>query len=208
MPQYNGVVSYAFEVLLHLLWSYVVFAILLCVVLPAPLVLLWAFGGNGMEVALGFLILFASAPAITFGWVHLAVFTVSRVYFLPRFPYAPASVTLLVAIAFGSILLALAAYVPLPFGITLESDASATARAFERMSLLERVGFSGVLSAFVAAVGAFFLSLGGTGPYTYGLAKWLGWLIIGREAFDAFVERETAKLSREYDEYVKSIRKR
>lgn len=53
MPQYNGVVSYAFEVLLHLLWSYVVFAILLCVVLPAPLVLLWAFGGNGMEVALG-----------------------------------------------------------------------------------------------------------------------------------------------------------
>jgi hypothetical protein len=207
MPTYNGIIAYPIEVLLHLAWCYVVFAVLLCIVLPAPLVTLWALNGNGAEVALGFFMLFSSAPGLTLGWVHLAVFAVLRVYFLPRFPFAPSWVTVAIAVAFGSIALALATYVLPPFDVTLEPGAAALVRAFERTTFIERAGLFAVFTGLAATASAILLTFAGPGAYTYGLAKWIGWLVVGREAFDAFVERETAKLSREYDEYVKSIRK-
>ena len=207
MSTYNGAIAYPFEVLLHLLWSYVVFAVVLCIFLPAPLVLLGAFGGNGTEVAVGFFMLFAAVPATTFAWVHVAIFSVFRVYFAPRFPYAPFWVTLAIALTLGSTLLAAGSYVPSPFEMTLEPQVSEKIQAFAQLHFVARLGLSVLLTILVAMAGGVLLSIGGMGPFTYGLAKWLGWLIVGRDAYDAFVERERAKLSGEYGEYVKSIRK-
>lgn len=203
MPTYNGFIAYLVEVLLHLLWCYAVFAIVLCVLLPAPLVVLWALSGSGVEVASGFMKLFASAPVMTFGWVHLAVFAVFYIYFVPRFLNAPSWLTTVITVVLGSVVLTLVSYVP--FGVVLEADISGT---FERTSFTERVGLSVLLTGFAVAVGALLLWFGGVGPFTYGLAKWLGWLTVGRGGFDAFVERERARLSREYDDYVNTIRKR
>ena len=64
-------------------------------------------------------------------------------------------------------------------------------------------------SAFVGAamVGAVLMKVGGTGLLHWGLGRWVGWFVAGRDAFRAFLVADAERLKREYDAYAKFVRK-
>lgn len=203
MPRYNGAVSYLIEVPLHLLWCYAVVS-LLVPIFAVPLVIVALMSEEIFKT------LFSSASAVLdavpfiLGALHFYTFMRFRQFVQPRFPYAPALLTFVVAALAGSVLLALA-WTADRFSVRLVSEGLAGFR--EWADVMGRFSLAIVLAI-----------LGGTFGYMQrwtnqdvaplsAVGAWMGRLIVGRETYDAFVAGEWARLEKEYDDYRKEIRR-
>ena len=100
MPQYNGPISFVFEVLAHLLWCYFIFALTYLIFAGALFALLGAkFGGFVLVAGLA-----ASNPTFSVGMLHFMTMVWFTVYFAPRFRYTTQLLTFVLAMSFGAMI--------------------------------------------------------------------------------------------------------
>lgn len=128
-----------------------------------------------------------------FSFAHVMTFLMFQAYFSSRFAYAPAPLTFVVAGAIGCALLGLNWTM---MSGDWDSDAMAT-----------RLLWAAILTAGLSLLGALIWHIGGSSALHWGPGRWLGWLIVGRVAFEAFLEQEAARLRREYGEHVDTVRR-
>jgi hypothetical protein len=160
---------------------------------PALIALIYAVSGNidrAFGVWQGFPL---NVSSWSLGLGYVTTFTTFRAYFAPRFSQASRYTTLAVAVILASGLLAL--------GWTM------VAGDWEVRPFVYRLTLAAVVAAGAAVIGELLYRIGGVGQYVIG-SRWLGRLLVGRNEYDAFVEREAERLKQDYDDYVKSIRKR
>jgi len=202
MPKFNGVVSYPIEVLLHLLWCYVCFS-LVYAGLTIPFTAAAAFGGHLGEALAAWVALFAGNALFFLACVHALTCLMFRSYFVPRFPYAPPLLTFALAALFGSVIVSVAAGAD-----SYVADAAALSQWWDGHRSYVLTWFLGAQIGASAAglFGWLIYSLGGQAAAMSGVGRWLGWLIVGRAAFDAYVEREASQLQKEYDGYASRLR--
>jgi hypothetical protein len=191
MPQYNGPASYVVEVLEHLLRHYIVWMFVYAVVLPAPFAI-WGALTIGFEGVLPWLHLSVGSPIWWFSVSHWVMFGAFPFYASARFPYASPYLTFAIAGLAGSALLA--AVWTLFNGAWIEG------------TFLHLLLWAGAGTVAAGALGAGLMKLGGTGELHSGLGRWIGWLVVGRNAFEAFLAVDAARLKREYEAFAKPRR--
>jgi hypothetical protein len=198
MPRYNGVLAYMFEVTLQVLWSYLLWCLLLGLVSAGFSALTGAHG----EAPLFTLRQVADLTVI----VTAFVFASFRYFFQPRFAYAPIVVTFVLAGIFGCVIVAFAAIIS-AFGETGLSVVDVPSWIVSDGVVGRYLSWAAVAIGIggLMALGERFI--GSWGAWTFGLGRWWGRLLVGRAAYDAFAETEAARLHRAYDDHVASIRK-
>ena len=202
--QRNVGIGYGFEVVGHLLWAYAVMIVVWSVL--SGLFFLVISGGK-IDIVRDTLIAFA-APSFFFATVHVFIFAAFRYYFLPRFPNAPLSYTFVIATVAGSILLTLVWTLD-AFRTSAPSNSFGIFPAWVGDHLPGLLMLSGMAAGLTLAAGAFgwlLEQLGGQQRLMWGAGRWLGWLITGREAYEAFLAKEAARLHQAYEDYVAEIR--
>jgi hypothetical protein len=189
MPRFNGYIAFPFEVLAHLLSCYLLTGFLFLVIA----VVVVALFGHGVDGAVLIAVLAARYPS---GSVAVLQFVVMGQYwlnFMPRFPYAPPAMTFALATLFGA-LIVVATWVVENYSADASSQAIAVWIA-SHQSGLEQWFFGSVLASLLAAL---------VGQINYELhwwffgppwapTRWLGWLMVGREAYEDFIERERTR---------------
>lgn len=165
-------------------------------------------GGGNVAGAAGIVGHFLSLPTFVLGGLHLATFAAFRYYVAPRFPDVSPLVTFAVAAPLGAALLGggwtLAGFVadtahgPIA---TLPSWAVAHSDWVVTMFIL-----SSATTLVAAVVGAGLFALSRGGALNFGLARFIGGLMVGRTQYDAFAAREHERLQSEYDDYVREVR--
>ena len=192
MPQYNGPLTFVVEVLMHLVRSYLAWMFVLAVVLPAPFVIWAAFTVGFEEAVRPWLALWFVSLTAWFGFAHLMTFASLPYYLPPRFPYASLLLTFAIAASVGTALLG--------------ANWTWIGGVWAGDALANRFVWAGILTIGVSAIGAFLMKLGGTGLLHWGIGRWLGWFVVGRPAFEAFLVKDAARLKQAYDEYAESVR--
>ena len=193
MPQYHGPVRFLVDVLAHLVRNYLAWMFVFAIVLPSPF-FLWAIIAVGVEETL------RTWPPLTlasvsswFSFAHVMTFLMFRHYFSPRFPYASPYLTFAIAAPVGAALVG--------------TNWMLNGGGWAGDALLNKFEWAGVVTAGAAILGALIAHLGGTGALHWGPGRWFGWLVVGRAAFEAFLEQDAERLEREYDAYARSVRK-
>lgn len=200
MPKYNGSVSFVVEVLAHLLWCYIIFALAFLIFAGAFFALLGAgFGGFVLVAGLA-----TGDPPFSIGSLHFVTMGWFTVYFAPRFPYASQLLTFALATLFGAMTVT-TAWALDRFGMP-SSEAAGVWVASHSDDLAVTPAIVIAASVIAGLIGKL-VHVGGVGAYLWGPGRWIGWVIVGRAAYEAFAEREAARLRREYDEYVGSLHK-
>lgn len=192
MPQYNGPLAFLLGVLLQLLRSYAAWIFIFAIVMPAPFAIWGMVEGRVEEAVRMWLPRSSVSLSSWFSFAHLMTFLMFQPYFASRFPYAPAPLTFVVAGAIGGALLGLNWTL---MGGDWNSDA-----------MTARLLWAAIVTAGMGLFGALMWHVGGSSALHWGPGRWLGWLFVGRTAFEAFLEQEAARLRREYGEYVDSVR--
>jgi hypothetical protein len=193
MPQYNGPASYLVEVLEHLLRHYVVWLFVYAVVLPAPFVIWGALTVGLQHSLLTWLSLSVGWPVWWFSVSHLVAFAALPYYVDARFPYASPYLTFAIAGLAGASLLA--TFWTISGGVWMGD------------TFLDRFQWAGLATIAAAAFGAALLKIGGTGALHFGSSRWMGWLVVGYSAFEAFLAKDAERLKREYEEFAKPVRR-
>lgn len=193
MPRYHGLAWFLIEVLEFLLRLYIVWLFVIAIVLPAPFVI-WAAFTVGFEDAIRpWLSLSVGLPLWWFAMAHWMTFLAFPYYARARFPYASPCMTFAIA-GFAGVGLLGAVW-------TYFGDAWAGDR------LLNPFQWAGLATICAAALGALMMTLGGTGQLHWGLSRWIGWLLVGREGFEAFLTADMERLKRDYEKFAKPSRK-
>jgi hypothetical protein len=133
------------------------------------------------------------APVWWFGVSHLVAFAGLPYFVRARFPYVSPYLTLTIAALVGAALLASVWTV---FGGTWPGE-----------TFLSRFLWAALATIGASIFGAALMKLGGTGQLHWGLSRWIGWFVVGRDAFEAFLATDAERLKRKYDEYADSVRK-
>ena len=201
MPTYNGAFSFVLEVLLQALWSAFVWA------LPAAGLLTAAVYATGIG-PWDFLAT-ADGLVVLVEVTVVAAFATFPIYFRPRFSYAPALLVFLIAALLGSVSLS-AAWTLLEFSEAPVADwAAFPAWISSHQEYPDRMfAYASLTVICLGALGAAMHWFGNLGSMTFfGLGRWWGRLLVGRDAFDAFAEREAGRIKQAYDDYVKQVRR-
>ncbi len=173
MPEYNGPTYFTVEVLVHLLRNYLAWILLFAILLPAPWAISTALRVGVEEAVQSWLPLQFWSVSSWLSFAHVMTFFTFLYYFVPRFPYASRYTTFAVAAAIGALLLGL--------NWTLSSG------AWAGETLINRFLWAGVVTVGIAAVGMLTFQLLGSGIFRWGPGRWLGWFIVGRAPYEAFV---------------------
>lgn len=203
MHRYNGAVSYLIEVPLHLLWCYAVLSIWVAL-FAIPIVVIVAMSEQVVATLISSASAMLSAIPFILGALHVWAFVRFRQYILPRFPHAPALLTFVVSALSGSLLIALA-WTANRFSVELLSEGWA---GFHELSdVFARFSLATILAIIGGVVGYLQRYTGQDGAPLDGIGAWMGRSIVGREVYDAYSARETARLKRDYDDHRQAVRR-
>lgn len=178
MPRYSGPIIFLFEVLAHLLLCYLVLTVLAACVIS-------------LLVSIGSIFSSDPLPNLLFWWivdgrmalflsVHIAIFSNWRLLVWPRFSYAPALATFAFSALLGSSVLA----------VVLALDRPKAGNYWVFLLLLVGAAMLGGL------LDRFNYYWGGGAGAPPAIGRWVGRFLVGREAFDTFVEQEAARLNK------------
>jgi hypothetical protein len=183
MPQYNGPGYFFVEVLVHVLRNYLAWFLLFAILVPAPFALMTMARG-GFEEAVESLFpsfqLWSVSSWLSFA--HVMTFFLFPIYFAPRFPYMSPYLSFAQAGVIGALLLAV--------NWTLATG------NWAGETLLTRFLWAATVTAGVAATGALTFGLLGTGIFRWGPLRWLGWFVVGRTPYEAFVASKTPQAAK------------
>lgn len=178
MPEYNGPTYFAVEVLVHLLRNYLAWIILFAFLLPAPFAIATLMR-EGVETTIQSWLPLQWPVSSWLSFAHVMTFFTFRYYFQPRFPYASPYTTFAVAAAIGAVLLGV--------NWTLSSG------TWAGETLINRFLWAGVVTVGIAAIGMLTFELLGWRIFRWGPGRWLGWFVVGREPYEAMVEKAQAR---------------
>jgi hypothetical protein len=189
------------EVPLHLLWCYAVLSVWVAL-FAIPILVIVAMSEQVLATLISSASAMVSALPFILGALHVWAFVRFRQYVLPRFPYAPALLTFVVAVLSGSLLLALA-WTANRFSVRLLSEGWA---GFNELSdVFARFSVAVVLALLGGVVGYMQRYTGQDGAPLLGIGAWMGRMIVGRDAYDAHIAKESARLKRDYDDHRQAI---
>lgn len=198
MPRYNGPIAYPLEVFAHLLWAYVLFGAVFAL-LALPFVIFAAFDGHAVDAIEGFGSIVIHGPVFFLAGLHMMLCASSWFALTPRFPYAPAWLTSVLSSIFGASILTVATAVQVNTDVASRFGSEA-----EAAGIVWLLYFA--LSIFTTLFGLAMRASGAIAPGVSFKFPWFGRLLVGREAYDAFLASEESRLHNEYEEYRQSLK--
>ncbi len=192
MPRYRGAATYLFEVVLMVFWSHFVWHSFGALFMLVASGVSGALSGDNAWLSFDRMLVILD-PRRWLLIAHLAVFTFYPVYLFPRFPFAPRLLTF--AIAFFVSVAVVAAQWSMRSG------------QWSLDAFVSSIGFVGGLTAVWSVLSALIYKVGGPARVLDGVGRLLGWLFVGRAAYEAFRGQESARLQREYEAFVNSFKR-
>lgn len=197
MPQYNGVAAYMVEVLGQLLWCYAVLGAFFTLFFGSILALLsWQAEVFFIVPTMGLM-----HPTFALAVLQLMSFGSFHLTFAPRFPYAAALVTFVLATLYAALVMAVVAIIEnfTKVGLPWTPSTFVLWSHLTTADVWVPVLFSLAISIVWGGLGwiAWLLEralLSDRYLRHLRFTAWLGRLIVGREAFDRFIEREQERL--------------
>jgi hypothetical protein len=197
-------VLFPIRVLLQLVRAGAVFAVILSVV---PFFVIALTSGGNLAAAAHSVAWFTSA-AFACGCLLMTVFVTFRYVVAPRFPSVSPVVTFAVAAPLGAALLAGVWNVELFLRDTGPHTLAALANwiGLHSDDVVARFFWSCLVTIASGAFGAVIFAFNRGGVLNFGPEKFIGGLMVGRAEYEAFAQRESVRLRREYDDYVNELR--
>jgi hypothetical protein len=163
-------------------------------------------GGDLTEAARG--VAWFGSTAFGFGCLLMLVFVAFRHFVAPRFPSVSPVVTFAVAAPLGAALLAGVWNVELFLRDAGPHTLAALASwiGLHSDDVVARFFWSCLVTIASGAFGAVIFAINRGGVLNFGPEKFIGGLMVGRAEYEAFAQRESVRLRREYDDYVNELR--
>lgn len=197
------------RVLLQLLRVYVVYAALAAIFGTLFYVTVAILARGDVAAAAGTVGHFATqVTGSMIGILHFMTFLLFRYHIAPRFPGVAPVVTFAVAAPLGVALLlgvwSLSAFfAAADHGSIADLPQWIAARPSE---FIAQLVLAFVLTVVASGLGALIFVLNRGGAYHFGLAKFIGGMLVGPQQYDEFARGETERLQREYDDYASEVR--